>query len=348
MMRQILSENAASYVQDFDQGGSGGKEMTATETMARVNNVNTMVSGMLNLAYTYQTSQYREIARRFCIRNSPYSDVREFQKGCLRAGVPQDFLDVERWDIDPERTLGGGNKTLEIAQANQLLQMRQFLGPDAQRRVDHIAVEVFTDDPALAEDLAPTDGQKPISKSQHDAQLSTERILRGLQFDPMPDMVFEDYVQVWLKDMAATIQIIQQTGQPTMKDVIGLGNLAQHIQKFIQAIGGGETDQPRLKQYADMLGQLMNFVKQFAQQIQESQQAQQGQNGNGEAALTQGKVQAMHYPSAGQGAEIAKQSHALKTAQKEASFELEQQRKDKQLQADIRRKNLGSCSGTFA
>ena len=222
MMRQILSENAASYVQDFDQGGSGGKEMTATETMARVNNVNTMVSGMLNLAYTYQTSQYREIARRFCIKNSPYADVQAFRKGCLTAGVPADYLDSERWDIEPERTLGGGNKTLEIAQANQLLQMRQFLGPDAQRRVDHIAVEVFTDDPALAEDLAPTDSGKPISKSQHDAQLATERILRGLQFEPMPQMVFEDYVRSGLQDMGATLQILQQTGMPTMKDVIGL------------------------------------------------------------------------------------------------------------------------------
>ncbi len=338
MLRQILSENAASYVQDFDQGGSGGKEMTATETMARVNNVNTMVSGMLNLAYTYQTSQYREIARRFCIKNSPYQDVQAFRKGCLRAGVPEEFIDSERWDIEPERTLGGGNKTLEIAQANQLLQMRQFLGPDAQRKVDHIAVEVFTDDPSLAEDLAPTDSQVPISKSQHDAQLSTERILRGLQFDPMPDMVFEDYVQVWLKDMAATIQIIQQTGMPTMQDIIGLGNLATHIQKFIQAIGGGQTDQPRLKQYSDMLGQLMNHVKAMAQQLQQAQGQQQGQDGNGEAALTQGKVQAMLIQAQAK-AKNAETSHAQRTAQKQASWELDNQRKDSQLQAELRRED---------
>jgi len=336
MMRQILSENAASYVQDFEKGGSG-KEQTATEVMAKVNNVNTMVSGMLNLAYTYQTSQYREIARRFCIKNSPYTEVKEFQKACLRAGVPADYLDSERWDIDPERTLGGGNKTLEIAQANQLLQMRQFLGPDAQRRVDHIAVEVFTDDPALAEDLAPTESNKPISKSQHDAQLSTDRILRGLQFDPMPWMVFEDYVQVWLQDMAATIQLLQQTG-PTMQDVIGLGNLAQHIQKFIMAIGGGDEDQPRLKQYGDMLGQMMNHVKGMAQRLQEAQGQQQGENGNGEAALTAGKVQAMQITAAAKAANT-RESHALKTAQKQAQFELDQQRKDQELKANIRRED---------
>jgi hypothetical protein len=343
MMRQILSENAASYVQDFESGASGGKEMTATETMARVNQVNTMVSGMINLAYIYQTSQYREIARRFCIKNSPYKDTQAFRKACLSAGVPADYLDSERWDIEPERTIGGGNKTLEIAQANQLLQMRQFLSPDAQRRVDHIAVEVFTDDPALAEDLAPTDSGKPISKSQHDAQLATERILRGLQFEPMPQMVFEDYVQVWLQDMGATIHMLQQTGMPMMKDVVGLGNLGQHIQKFMQAIGGGDEDQPRLKQYADILGQMMNLVKGMAQQVQEQQQAMaqqgNGENGNGEAALTAGKVQSMIIQAQAK-AHNSTTSHAQKTAQKQASFELEQQRKDKQLNADIRRANV--------
>lgn len=338
MMRQILSENAASYVQDFDQGGTGGKEMTATETMARVNNVNTMVSGMINLAYTYQTSQYREIARRFCIKNSPYIEAKEFQKACLRAGVPSEYLDAERWDIEPERTIGGGNKTLEIAQANQLLQMRQFLGPDAQRRVDHIAVEVFTDDPALAEDLAPTDSQQPISKSQHDAELATDRILRGLQFEPMPQMVYEDYVQVWLRDMAQLIQLSQQTGQPTMQDVIGLGNLGQHIQKFIQAIGGGQQDQPRLKQYADILGQLMNHVKGMGQRLMESQQ--QGAQGQPQVDPKDiAKVKGMEMINQAKAQNLIA-SHAMRTAQKQAQWELEQQRKDQQLKHDMRRKQM--------
>jgi len=139
---------------------------------------------------------------------------------------------------------------------------------------------------------------------------------------------------VWIQDMAMTIQILQQT-QPTMKDVIGLSNLAQHIQKFLQAIGGGDEDQPRLKQYADMLGQLQNHVKGMAQRLQE-QQPQPGQDGNGEAAMTAGKVQAMQITAQAK-AENTKESHALKTAQKQAQFELEQQRKDKQLDADIRR-----------
>lgn len=339
MMNQGLAENAASYVQDFE-GGSSGKEMTATETMARVNNVNALVSGMLNLAYTYQNSQYREICRRFCIKNSPYKEVREFRKRCLAEGVPQEMFDVDRWDVEPERTLGGGNKTLEIAQANQLLQMRQFLGPDAQRQVDHIAVEVFTDDPALAEDLAPVDANKPISRSQHDAQLATERLLRGLPFDPMPSMVLEDYVQVWLKDMGVTIQMLQQTGQPTMQDVVGLGNLGAHIQKFLEIMGASDEDRPKIRSYMDMLGQLMNVVKGFAQRAMEAQQAQGGQDGNGgldPAAI--GKIVSQKILAEAK-AENTRISHAERTAQKQASFELEQQRKDRELAANIRRDDV--------
>ena len=150
-------------------------------------------------------------------------------------------------------------------------------------------------------------------------------------------MVFEDYVQVWLQDMAQTIQILQQTG-PTMQDVIGLGNLAQHIQKFIMAIGGGDEDQPRLKQYADMLGQLMNHVKGMAQRLQEAQGQQQGANGDSEMALTQGKIAAMQIQATAK-AKNAEISHAQRTAQKQASWELENQRKDDQLKADMRREN---------
>jgi hypothetical protein len=53
--RQSMSEASASFTQDVNDGTT--KEMTATETMARVNSMNAMVGGMLGLAYTYQGFQ---------------------------------------------------------------------------------------------------------------------------------------------------------------------------------------------------------------------------------------------------------------------------------------------------
>jgi hypothetical protein len=77
-LRQLISENAASFTQDFDKG-SQGKELTATEVMARVNSVNAMVGGMMTLAYTYEEFKYREIARRFCIKDSQETEAKDFR-----------------------------------------------------------------------------------------------------------------------------------------------------------------------------------------------------------------------------------------------------------------------------
>jgi hypothetical protein len=126
---------------------------------------------------------------------------------------------------------------------------------------------------------------------------------------------------------------------PTMADVVGLMNLGQHIEKFISIIGGGDEDMPRIKGYSDLLGQLQNHVKAMAQRLMESQGQQQQSSGNGEAELVAGKVKAMEIQATAKAQNTVK-SHALKTAQSEAKFELEEQRKDKKLQADIRRENL--------
>lgn len=333
--RRLMSENAASYTQDFNKGESG-KEMTATETMARVNSVNAMVSGMLALAYDYEVSKDREICRRFCIKGNPDRDAAEFRKSCLAAKVPPEMLDVERWDVQPERTIGGGNKTLEMATIQFLNSLRTHFGPQGQRLIDHMTVFSATDQPDLAEAIAPLDEIKTPSNSMHDAELSTPRILAGLPFRDKPDMVYEDYVMVWLHDMAGEIQrILQTTAVPTPTELIGLNNLGSHIGKFIQILDQNPEEKPKLKQYQDALGQMMNHVKAFTQRLQQQQKKQIGQ-GNGE---TQAKLQGQLMINAAK-AQNLRESHALRTAQKQTQFELEQQRDDARLQADIRRQNL--------
>jgi hypothetical protein len=90
--RQSMSEASASFTQDVNDGTT--KEMTATETMARVNSVNAMVGGMLGLSYTYQGFQYREIGRRFCQKDSPNADVKKFKEACISQGVPEEVLNI--------------------------------------------------------------------------------------------------------------------------------------------------------------------------------------------------------------------------------------------------------------
>ena len=80
-----------------------------------------LTGAALTQAYHYQVFEYREIFRRFCRKNSIDPDVREFQARCLKQGVPQNMLVPEAWEIEPERVMGAGNKTLEMVIAEQLM-----------------------------------------------------------------------------------------------------------------------------------------------------------------------------------------------------------------------------------
>jgi hypothetical protein len=333
--RQLMGENAASFTQDFRQGGE--QEMTATETMARVNAVNALVSGMLNLSYVYETYQYRETCRRFCLKNSQHAEVKKFRLACLKDGVPEEMLDVDRWDVEPERVLGAGNKTLEIAQAQQLLQMRPTLGPEAQQTVDHIAVEAFTDDPALAENLVPLDARQKVSTAKHDAMLAVGTIMQGgvVQFGEEHNR--RDLVETLLLEMALIVQrIVSMGGMATAQEVTGLQNLGNHIAQIIAMVEQDKGEQERAKQYQDQLGNLMNAVKGFAQRLAEQQQAA-GTGANGEAmAETAGKVQALQIQATAKAAN-SRESHAQKTAQRQVQFETQQKQREDEHQLEMRR-----------
>lgn len=334
--RQIMAENASSFTQDFDSGKTD-KPMTATETMARVNAVNALVSSMLTLSYTYQNFQDREVARRFCIKNSPDADVRAFRLACMKEGVPAEYLDSEMWEIEAERVLGGGNKTLAIAQANQLLAMRQFLGPEAQRQVDNIAIETFTDDAALAESLAPLGQQKFATRSVDNAQKLTDRLMLGLPVYPEKDAVYEEYIAVWLQDMATIIQRVQQTGLPKPEELVGLGNIAQHIGAYLQIMAQDPSAKQKVRDFSDALGQMQNLLKGFAQQLAEQAQAAQQQGNGGIDPEVAGKIQSQIILAQAK-AKNTLDSHAQKAGQKQVAFEMDQARKDREQAAELRRK----------
>jgi hypothetical protein len=336
--RQLLSENAASFTSDFSKG-EAGKEMTATETMARVNSVNALVSGMLTLAYAYEEPKNREIARRFCLPNNPDRLVRKFREGCLKEGVPSDMIDIEKWVTESERVVGGGNKTLQMATINFLNSIRKNLGPQGQRIVDNMSVFYSTDRPELAEMMAPLDEEKPISDSMHDAQLATDRIMRGLPFTMSPKMILEDYVKVWIADMALIVQGIERSGEmATAEQITGLGNIAKHVDQFLQLMGKNDDERDKVRGYAEALANLMNLVKAFAQRLAEKMKSeqQQQQQGGGVDPETQTKLQGKLMIDQAK-AQNMRESHAQKTAQRQVQFEMEQQRKDREHKAQLRR-----------
>lgn len=338
--RSLMNDSAAAFTQQFDQKD---KEMTATETMAVVNQVNALVSGMLALSYNYESFKYAEIARRACIKIKPDPMAAEFQRLCLEDGLPPEMLNSERWWVQSDRLLGAGNKTLGMAQAKFLLDIRKNLPPDAQRRVDHIAINVNTDDPTLAEELAPVSGMNKPSSSTMNALMFTERLMRGLPFVPPPDAVPEDFVRVWIADLQLMVATATKTNMATPEDLLGWNNIVLETGKLLEQIGQDEEERPKVKGYTDKLAQVMNQIKGFAQRLKAQNKAK-GQNGEGAPdGADMAKIVAKQIESA-QKVKQMETSHAARTAQKQVQFELEQQRKDRETEADIRRENAKAAN----
>jgi hypothetical protein len=337
--RQQIGDMSTSFTQGYDRGSGEGR--TATETMAIVNSSQALSSGILELSYTYQRFLYIEMVRRLCLKNSTDPMAREFRLGCLRDGIPEDMLDVNKWSIEPEQVLGGGNKTLQMASVGFLNQIRKNLPPDGQRMVDHISVEAATDQPDLAEEIAPIGEDKPISNSTNVAQLATERLLRGLPFQAPKDAIYEDYVMVWMRDLGLTIQkIMQRGGAATPDEMGGMMNLGKHIGDFLGVMAENEDEKDKTKQFEDAFGQLMNHVKALGQRLQQSMQKQAGANGvQGPDLKDMAKVQAMMI-QAQTKAKIAENSAAQRTAQKQKQWEMGERRKDQQIGADIQRRGV--------
>lgn len=328
--RQSMADNSTSFTQDFNFGSEESAK-TATEVIAKVNSSAALVSSMLNQAYEYQKFQYYEVCRRFCQKNSKDPDVRKFRVEALKSGIPEEMLNAERWDIEPDRVLGGGNKTLEIAQSDRLMAVRNLLDPEAQRLVLHDYVLATTDDPSRAERLAPV-GKPRFSNATYEAQLALGTLMLGLPVSVKPGINHIEYVEALLAGMAAMMQRIEATGGTAEQhEIVGLQNVGQHISQHISIIAQDENEQQRVKVYGDDLGNLMNMVKAYAQRAAEEQQ-KQNQNGLPPEAMS--KIMTDKTIADAKAANM-RESHAQRTAQRQVQWEMEQQRKGEGHNADM-------------
>lgn len=333
--RQLMSESSASFTQDVSQ--QDGKEMTATEAMARVNNSNALLGSMLSDAYLNQEAQYSEIFRRFCLSDHP--ECVEFRKRCIMEGVPQELFSAA-WnlcDIQSERVLGSGNRVLEMAQADKLMAIRPLLKPDAQQVVLHKYVEVYSD-AALASLLVPIE-QQPVSPSAEIATLSWGTLIDGKPVMLASEINNIELVETLLAMLAQDIQRIENDGgMVDARRIMGLANVMQFIESKVALIAQDEQAQDRVKQYMDALGQAANMVKAYEQRLVEQMQAQQ-QQGPQMDPQTAGKIQAMTI-TAESKARIDEARAAQKMQHKQEAFDADQQRKNVTLMNDLERQGL--------
>ena len=333
-LRQLQSEASQSYTQKLEDGGK--REQTAFETRVKLASVNAMVSGLLRKAFRKEKFAYREICRRFCLSNSSNRDVVRFQKTCKDAGIPRMFVNVERWKIQPEIPVGGGNPTMAAAQAQELLAIRPLLPPTAQQEVLHEVVSIFSGDPRRAQRWVPLDGKQGVTSGQSWASAIFGTLMQGVPVAMQEGLSPIDQAETLLGLMAGVVARIQGTtevGTPT--ELAGLQTVGAYVSQLIQRLSMDPAQKERVKLYSDQLGGLMNMVKAFAQRAQEA--AQQNSNGNGgispeDQAKITGMLMAEQTKS-----KIKEAQAAQKMEQKQREFDAAQDRKDAETIAQIGR-----------
>lgn len=343
MNDQQISDGSSSY-SPSNNFSRDKTEKTKFQVMAEVNQEQSLAGVALQQAYLYQEmGEDREILRRFMNRDSTDMEVKQFRAACLRQRVPDRILTPEAWDCKHERVLGTGNKTQEMVISQFLMENINRYDPESQRQILHDVTVSFSDSAALGDELVPMKAMH-VSDSKHDAQLSIAPLLQGLPVDIKSGMNHIEYVQEILRGMAMQVKKINDRGGvATQPEIEGLVNAGHHTEEHIKIIAQDEKEKPLVKQFGDVLGNIMNQVKAFAQRLQQQRQQAQ-QNGNGgldpkDAA----KIKATML-QAQTKTKLAQQSHAERTAQKRIAFEQQLKQKEQQHQADIASKDLETAS----
>ena len=308
--------------------------------MAEVQSAQALISAGLQQAYTYQTWEYEEIFRRFLRPNSTDPDVLAARQRMLSRGIPEKYLRPECWDLEPERVLGAGNKTMEMAIAEQLLQMRPLFDPEPQRKILRDVTLAVTDDPARAEDLVPE--QPQITDSIHDTELVFGSLMQGSMVTPKSGLNRIEVVGRMIQLMQAKIQqIMQSGGVGTPKDLMGLQLCEQYAGAFLQMMTQDKNEKTTARPMGQALGKLMNEVKGMAQRQSEmAQQAATAGNGHMDPK-DQAKLQAQVAQSQAK-MQNTRESHAQRTAQRQIQFEQDFRQRQATDAMDLQRKHAES------
>src|SRR5262249_45524190 len=120
-----------------------------------------------------------------------------------------------------------------------------------------------------------------------------------------------------------------KAGGSTEDQINGMQNIYQHILQHIQIVAQDENEKQRVVEWQKQLAKLMNYVKAFAQQLQQKQQAQQQSNGGDQETAAKIRAQII---TAEAKAKNTRESHAQRTVQKQLQFE-QQMKQDHQRHA---------------
>lgn len=340
--KQLMAESAMSFVPDVPGDPSKNKTMTASEYLGRQNESIAMTSAVYGQLADQSVYEYREICRRFCIKDNPDPMARRFRENIKKEGVPMEALDCEKWDIIPEQTVGGGNKAVEMNVTAVLMQeFMPISDPDAQRLIARRRYLALTDNAEEALLVVPEAPQPENDDIQY-AQVSFSVLMDGVPFIVKQGVNHIAYAGALMQMMQVVIQqagavMQQQSGVSIAAEKIaGLFNVVQHVQGQIQIIGRDEKRRDLAKIMFKNLGIMNSELERMANELNAMEQEQQQRQG-GVDPETQAKIQERML-LAQTNAQISQSKAAQKQEQSDVKFYSENQRKNANTQAEIQRK----------
>jgi hypothetical protein len=243
--------------------------------------------------------------------------------------------------------MGGGNKTLELAAAQQLMEWRPAFGPDAQQRILKKATLAILDDAAETELLLPSVPTQ--SASRHDAAVAYGSIMSGAIIAKWPATHnLLETLETLIGELGISVQTaVKQGGMVSMDKFLGYQNVLEHIGRLTEEVGKDPQVKDRVKMLAQASGKLANEVKAFGQRLAEQAKAGGQAGANGEAEQVKAKSQAAVI-QAQVKAELTRESHAQRTAQRQVQHEMTMEQKQQdhamELQHEAQRARLEQSS----
>ena len=340
--RQLMAESSSSFLPDLAVEGDK-PAMTATESLIRNNASVTLTSAVLNQLYNQSEPQFREISRRFCIKDNDDPMAVELRKCMKEDEIPLEALDVERWEITPNRVMGGGNRAVELTTARALFEIRGALGAEGAAKATRKYVLALTNDAQETKDMVPE--EQKVSDSAMLANLAFGSLMEGVPVLQKKGINEIDYIETMLQLMALCMQPLEALQeQPAAmatnaERIAGLVNVGQNIEQHIAVLAMDPGERERVNDYGKAINGMMQQLKAYGERLGEMEQAQAEQSGQGGlSAEAQAKIQAMIITAQSKARiDAEKTQHKLQLS--DAKFMSEQGRRDAETVAEIRRKD---------
>lgn len=341
--RQLMAESAQSFVPDMT--GDSKKQMTATETLVRQNTSVSMTSAVLNQLGEQSREEYREICRRFCIKSNPDPMAKRFRENIEKEGVPLSCLDIDAWDVIPEKTVGGGNKAVEMVSTQILMQeMFPLADPDGQRLIARRRYLAITDNSDEALLIFPDAPQPPSDDVQY-AQNAYAVLMLGVPFAKKEGINHLAYAGMLMQMMNVTFSQIQQAAEQPQglaiaaDKIVGLFNAAQHVQEEIKAIARVEHQVDNAKVMFKALVEMISELTKVAQKLMAQEQDSQANGGLN--AETRAKIESMMMKAQTES-QIRMKAAEEKEMRNDVKFMNENNRRNAMVEADNQRKLLST------